>query len=287
MKKIFLLLLSITLSFNSLFAQEIPPFLTDSLDIYVQRGMTNWQIPGAAVLVVKDGKIIVAKGYGVKELGTNNRVDENTLFMIGSNTKAFTGTALALIENDGKLKLDDKVTKYLPNFKMKDSWITKELNIIDLVTHRMGLQTFQGDFMYWASDLTADEVIEKFGMLTPKYDFRTKYGYTNAGYAVAGKIIENVSGLKWEDYLKEKIFLPLKMERTTALSTHFAKSENIAKPHTFIDGKMSVLPFENIDNMAPCGSIGSSIKELSNWLIAQLDSGKYNEEVVLPFKVLQ
>jgi CubicO group peptidase (beta-lactamase class C family) len=249
--------------------------------------MTNWQIPGAAVLVVKDGKIIVAKGYGVKELGTNNRVDENTLFMIGSNTKAFTGTALALIENDGKLKLDDKVTKYLPNFKMKDSWITKELNIIDLVTHRMGLQTFQGDFMYWASDLTADEVIEKFGMLTPKYDFRTKYGYTNAGYAVAGKIIENVSGLKWEDYLKEKIFLPLKMERTTALSTHFAKSENIAKPHTFIDGKMSVLPFENIDNMAPCGSIGSSIKELSNWLIAQLDSGKYNEEVVLPFKVLQ
>jgi CubicO group peptidase (beta-lactamase class C family) len=130
-------------------------------------------------------------------------------------------------------------------------------------------------------------VIEKFGVITPKYDFRTKYGYTNAGYAVAGKIIEKVSGLKWEDYLKEKIFLPLNMNRTTALSIDFAKSENIAKPHTFVDGKMSVLPFENIDNLAPCGSIGSSINDLSHWLITQLDSGKYNEEVVIPFKVLQ
>ena len=286
MKKILLFLLSITLSFNSIFAQEIPSFVTDSVDTYVNRGLERWQIPGVAVLVVKNGKIIVAKGYGVKELGTDDRVDENTLFLIGSNTKAFTGTALAILESEGKLKLEDKVVQYLPDFKMRDEWVTKELNLTDIVTHRMGLETFQGDFMYWTSDLTSDKVIEKFGMLTPKYDFRTKYGYTNAGYAVAGKIIEKVSGLRWEDYLKEKIFLPLKMERTTALSTDFAKSENITKPHTFIDGKMSVLPFENIDNLAPCGSIGSSIKDLSNWLIAQLDSGKYNEEVVIPFKVL-
>jgi len=287
MKKFISTLLFILISNLTVFAQDIPLFITDSLDIYVNRGLERWQIPGAAVLVVKDGKILVAKGYGVKELGTNDKVNENTLFMIGSNTKAFTGTALALLENDDKLKLDDKVIKYLPDFKMKDPWITKELNIVDLVTHRMGLQTFQGDFMYWASDLTADEVIEKFGMLTPKYDFRTKYGYTNAGYAVAGKIIEKVSGLKWEDYLKEKIFLPLDMSRTTALSTDFTKSENIAKPHTFVDGKMAVLPFENIDNLAPCGSIGSSINELSHWLIAQLDSGKYQGNVEIPFKVLQ
>lgn len=287
MKKLFSILVFILISNISFFAQEIPSFITDSLDIYAERGMTNWKIPGVAVLVVKDGKIIVAKGYGVKELGTNDKVDENTLFMIGSNTKAFTGTALALLEHEGKLKLEDKVIKYLPDFKMKDEWVTKELNLTDIVTHRMGMETFQGDFMYWTSDLTADEVIEKFGEITPKYDFRTKYGYTNAGYAVAGKIIEKVSGLKWEDYLKEKIFLPLKMDRTTSFSTEFAKSENITKPHTFIDGKMSVLPFENIDNLAPCGSIGSSIQDLSHWLIVQLDSGKYDEEVVLPFKVLQ
>ena len=287
MKKFISTLLFILISNLTVFAQDIPSFITDSLDIYVNRGLEQWQIPGAAVLIVKDGKIVVAKGYGIKELGTNDKVDENTLFMIGSNTKAFTGTALALLESDSKLKLDDKVIEYLPDFEMKDPWVTKELNLIDIITHRMGLETFQGDFMYWTSDLTADEVIEKFAKITPKYNFRTKYGYTNAGYAVAGKIIEKVSGLKWENYLKEKIFLPLNMNRTTALSTDYAKSVNIAKPHTFVNGNMSVLPFENIDNLAPCGSMGSSINELSHWLIAQLDSGKFDGHDVIPFKVLQ
>lgn len=274
-------------SFINLTAQEIPSFITDSLDIYVQHALNQWQIPGAAVLVVKDGRIIVAKGYGVKELGTNDRVDENTLFMIGSNTKAFTGTALAILETEGKLKLEDKVVQYLPDFKMKDEWVTKELNLQDIVSHRMGLETFQGDFIYWTSDLTSDEVIEKFGKLTPKYDFRTKYGYTNAGYVIAGKIIEKVSGLTWEDFLKEKIVNPLEMKRTVLLSEDFMKADNIAKPHTFVEGKMTVLPFQNIDNLAPCGSIGSSINDLSHWIIAQLDSGYYNGINAIPFSSIQ
>ncbi|MEO8230758.1 MAG: serine hydrolase [Ignavibacteriota bacterium] len=287
MKKIFYVGLLFIFSNSTSFSQSTPVFISDSLDNYVHRGMEHWQIPGVAVLIVKNGKVIVAKGYGVKELGTNNNVDENTLFMIGSNTKAFTGTVLALLEQEGKLKLDDKVIKYLPDFKMKDPWITKDLSLTDLVTHRMGMETFQGDFMYWTSDLSSDEVIEKFGQITPKYDFRTKYGYTNAGYAIAGKIIAKVSGMKWEDYIKEKIFVPLNMTRTTALSVDYAKSNNIAKPHTFINGKISVLPFENIDNLAPCGSIGSSINDMSHWLITQLDSGKYNGEVVIPFDVIK
>lgn len=124
------------------FSQTIPTFITDSLDTYVNRGLQQWQIPGAAVLVVKDGQIVIAKGYGVKELGTNDKVDANTLFMIGSNTKAFTGTALALLEQDGKLNLEDKVVKYLPDFKMKDEWVTQHLNLLDIVSHRMGLETF-------------------------------------------------------------------------------------------------------------------------------------------------
>ena len=269
------------------FAQETPSFITDSLDNYVKRALEQWQIPGAAVLIVKDGKVVIEKGYGVKELGKDDKVDENTLFMIGSNTKAFTGTALAILENEGKCKLDDKVVKYLPDFNMKDEWVTKDLNLVDISTHRMGLVTFQGDFMYWTSDLTSDEVIEKFGMLTPKFDFRTKYGYTNAGYVIAGKIIEKISGLSWSDYLKEQIFIPLKMNRTVALSEDYFIAENIAKPHTYVDEKMSVIPLQNIDNLAPCGSIGSSIKDLSHWVIAQLDSGKFEDEVVIPFQVLQ
>jgi CubicO group peptidase (beta-lactamase class C family) len=287
MKKLFSISIFLLVSNLFVFAQETPSFINDSLDNYVKRALEQWQIPGAAVLIIKDGKVIIEKGYGVKELGKDDKVDENTLFMIGSNTKAFTGTALAILEQEGKCKLDDKVVKYLPDFKMKDEWVTKELNLVDIVTHRMGLQTFQGDFMYWTSDLTGDEVIEKFGMLTPKFDFRTKYGYTNAGYAIAGKIIEKISGLPWSEYLKEKIFVPLKMNRTLALSEDYFIAENIAKPHTYVDGKMSVIPFQNIDNLAPCGSIGSSIKDMSHWVIAQLDSGRFEGENVIPFKVLE
>ena len=287
MKKFYIIFLLFFLSFVNCFAQETPSFITDSLDIYVEHALEQWQIPGAAVLVVSDGKIVVAKGYGVKELGSTDKIDANTLFMIGSNTKAFTGTALALLEHEQKLKLDDKVIKYLPDFKMKDEWITKELNLIDIVSHRMGMETFQGDFMYWTSDLTSDEVLEKFGKLTPLYNFRTKYGYTNAGYAIAGKVIEKISGLKWKDYLKEKLFLPLKMNRTTALSTDYFESENIAKPHTYVEGEMSLIPFQNIDNLAPCGSIGSSINDISHWIIAQLDSGRYDGENVIPYNVIE
>lgn len=269
------------------FAQNQPSFITDSLDQYVEHALKQWQIPGAAVLVVKDGNVIVSKGYGVKELGNQEKVNENTLFMIGSNTKAFTETALAMLEYEGKLKLEDRVNKYLPDFKMKDSWVTKELNLIDIVSHRMGLQTFQGDFMYWTSDLTIDEVIEKFGRITPKYDFRTQYGYTNAGYAIAGKVIEKVSDLTWAEYLKKNIFNPLQMHRTLALSEDYFNAENISKPHTFVDGKISVIQFQNIDNLAPCGSISSSIDDLSHWLITQLDSGRFSGDTIIPFKVIQ
>ncbi len=287
MKKFYIIFLLLLLSSVNVFAQETPSFITDSLDIYVERALEQWQIPGAAVLVINEGKVVVAKGYGVKELGSNDKIDENTLFMIGSNTKAFTGTALALLEHEQKLKLEDKVAKYLPDFKMKDEWVTNELNLIDIISHRMGMETFQGDFMYWTSDLTSDEVLEKFGKLTPLYNFRTKYGYTNAGYAIAGKIIEKITDLKWENYLQEKLFRPLKMNRTTALSTDYFESENIAKPHTYVEGKMSLIPFQNIDNLAPCGSIGSSVNELSHWLIAQLDSGKFEGDTVVPYKVIE
>jgi len=287
MKHIKIILIIILFPFINCFSQTNPLFITDSLDSYVNRGLQQWQIPGAAVLIVKDGKIVVAKGYGVKEVGTNDKVDENTLFMIGSNTKAFTGTLLALLEQEQKIKLEDKVVKYLPDFKMNDEWINNNLNLIDIITHRMGLETFQGDFMYWSSDLSEEQVIEKFGMIKRKFDFRTKYGYTNAGYSIASKVIHKVSGKEWKDFLKEKILVPLNMNMTTALSVDFAKAENITKPHTIVEDKIYLLLFENIDNMAACGSMGSSVNEISNWIIAQLDSGRLNGQEVIPFKVIQ
>ncbi|MGE5403188.1 MAG: serine hydrolase [Ignavibacteriales bacterium] len=267
--------------------QNLPAFLTDSLDTYTERALKMWQIPGAAICVVKDGKPIVMKGYGVLELGKGDKVDENTLFMIGSNTKAFTGTAMAMLENDGKCTLDDKVQKWLPDFAMKDPWVGSHLNLTDILCHRMGMETFQGDFMYWTSDLSAKEVIRKFGQLTPKYDFRTRWGYTNAGFAIAGACIQSISGKTWAEFIKERIFEPLKMNSSIPLSQDIAEVKNIAKPYTFDGDKLVRLPFPKIDNLAPAGSISSSVSDMSHWLIAQLDSGKYEGAVVLPLSVIQ
>lgn len=286
------IVLFLTISFQ-IFAQStttaLPPFLRDSLDAYVNRALTQWNIPGVAVGVVKDGQLVVAKGYGVLEAGKPDRVDANTLFAIGSNTKAFTGTALALLENDGLCQLEDPVVKYLPNLNMKDDWVEKQLNLQDIVSHRIGMETFQGDFMYWTSNLTQDQVIEKFGKLTPVYPFRTKWGYCNAGFLIAGKCIERISGKSWEDNLRQRIFQPLNMNRTLALSAEIGKATNAARAHTLhpATGSLMKIPYGEIDNLAPAGSIFSSVADMSHWLIAQLDSGRYEGKNVLPLKALQ
>jgi CubicO group peptidase (beta-lactamase class C family) len=265
----------------------LPTFITDSLDAYIEKALTTWQIPGAAICIVKDGEVVVMRGYGVREIGKNDNVDENTLFMIGSNTKAFTGTALALLEHEGIISMNDKVQKWLPDFNMKDPWVAKELSLTDLITHRMGMETFQGDFMYWTSDLTMDEVIHKFSQLTPAYGFRTKWGYTNAGYAVAAKVIEKVTGKKWEEFIRERFFIPLDMTGTLALSKELLNAANAAVPHTIVDDKLITVPFPKIDNLAPAGSISSSVEDMSRWLIAQLNNGVLNDEEIIPPSVIK
>jgi Beta-lactamase class C and other penicillin binding proteins len=142
-------------------AQDVPAFIRDSLDTYVERAIRQWQIPGVAVGVVKDGKAVLMKGYGVREAGGSDSVDENTLFMIGSNTKAFTGTALAMLQEEKKLSLDDRVQQWLPDLKLYDPWVAKEANLRDLLCHRLGFETFQGDFMYFDSDLSKEQVTRK------------------------------------------------------------------------------------------------------------------------------
>lgn len=287
LKKIVLPFIFILLSHSILAQSALPLFVSDSLDQYVERALKAWQIPGLALCIVKDNKVVIMKGYGIREIEGNDKVDENTLFMIGSNTKAFTGTAVAMLENEGKCTLDDKVQKYLPDFTMKDLWVAKELNLTDILCHRIGMMTFQGDFMYWTSDLSSKEVITKFGLLTPTYGFRTKYGYTNAGFAIAGQCIEKISGKPWSEFIKEKILQPLKMNNTLPLASEIRNYSNSAKPHTFDNNKLVKIPFPKIDNLAPAASIGSSVSDMSHWLIAQLDSGKYLGQQVIPLQVIQ
>jgi len=288
MKKQFALTILLTCFGFLLFSQNsTPSFITDSLDKYINRAIKKWNIPGLAVAIVKDGKVVVSKGYGKQSMSRKDKVDENTLFMIGSNSKAFTSTLLCWLQFDNKCTLSDKVTKWLPTFSMKDPWVTKELNLTDILCHRIGMETFQGDFMYWTSALTQDEVVKKFGELTPVYGFRSKWGYTNAAFLIAGQCIKSISGLSWESNVKTRIFDPLQMNRTKALGVELPLMKNIAAPHTLVFDTLKLLPYPKLDNLSPAASISSSANDMSHWLICQLDSGRYDGKQVIPFSVIK
>lgn len=272
----------------SLYSQEqIPPFILDSLDSYIKRSLHDWNIPGVAVAIVKDNKVVLSKGYGKESILRDDKVDGNTLFMIGSNTKAFTGTLMAWLQFDGKCSLNDKVQKWLPGFSMRDKWVAGELNLTDILCHRIGMETFQGDFIYWTSNLTRQEVIGKFGQLTPLYGFRTKWGYTNAGFAIAGECMRSITGESWESLLKKRILDPLEMKGSYALSEELKTRPGVAEPHTLVFDTLKLIPYPLIDNIAPAASISSSANDMSHWVLCLLSNGKYNGNQVIPARVIE
>lgn len=289
MKKVYLLFLSIIIVTSAVKAQGVNrnKFISDSLDQYVNRALTNWRIPAAAICIVKDGKVVMMKAYGVKELGLNNKVDINTLFMIGSNTKAFTATALAMLQTDHKLSLDDKVTKYLPDFKLDNQYAGQEAMVRDLLCHRLGFKTFEGDFTFYNTNLTRSEVIERLGHLKAAYPFRTKWGYTNSAFLTAGQIIPKVTGKEWEVYIKENIFAPLGMINTLALSVDLPKSLNRTVPHSLVNGQLTAIPYPMLDGLASAASISSSVNDMSKWALALLNDGKVGTRQVIPNAAIQ
>ncbi|RIV20579.1 serine hydrolase [Fibrisoma montanum] len=269
---------------------QSPAFITDSLDAYIRRGMADWQIPGLAIAIVKDGKVVVSKGYGTREIGRTEPVDDNTLFLIASNTKLFTGTALAKLEDDKKLSLNDKVTKYFPDYKLYDPAATQLVTVRDLLCHRLGTKTFQGDFTFWDTNLPRAEVIRRMRLLKPPGQFRQDYGYCNSGFVTAGEIIPKVTGQSWEQYVESTIVQPLGMTNTYMLTAGAEGRPNMARPYTTsftLDGKPVRLPYDNVDNLAPAGSMVSCVKDLSKWLMMQLDSGRFAGNQMLPWRVLQ
>lgn len=249
--------------------------------------MKLWNIPGVAVAIVKDGKIIVSRGYGVREIYKNDLVDENTLFMIASNTKAFTATALCLLEHDKILSLNDKVIKWLPYFRLYDSVITNYVTINDLLCHRLGLMTFQGDFVNWSSNLSSREIIERLKLLKPVSEFRTTFGYCNAAFLVAGEIIPVVTTYTWEEYVTKVILKPLKMTRTFLSSEIMSKDDNASRGHSAYIDSLIVIPYDKVDNLAPAGSMCSSVRDIARWLLMLTENGKFEGEEIIPGGVLE
>lgn len=280
-------LLLLLISSQLLHAQP-PSFIRDSLDNYIRKGLADWDIPGLAIVIIKDGQVVVQKGYGVKDMKGTSPVDENTLFMIASNSKLFTGTALAQLEVQRKLSLNDKITRYFPEYRLYENTSTELVTIRDMLSHRIGTKTFQGDFTFWNSALTRTEIMNKMRLLKPAGQFRQDYGYCNSCFLVAGEVIPKVTGQSWEKYIQDSLLTPLEMTRSTAISAGMETKENVAVPYTTsYTGSLRRVPYDQWDNLGPAASIISNVNDLSHWLRFQLDSGRYNGRRIMPFAVLQ
>ncbi|SEN92341.1 CubicO group peptidase, beta-lactamase class C family [bacterium A37T11] len=252
----------------------IPP----DMDSYLQEVLEKFQVPGIAVGIVKDGKIWLAKGYGIKKLGSPEKVDENTLFNIASNTKAFTSTSLAMLVEEGKLNWEDKVIEHLPWFRMSDDYVTMHLTVRDLLVHQSGLPSYVNDLLLFPPSLyTREELLRKLKDIPLQYDFRTVYAYDNILYLAAGEIIKKVSGMEWEDFVKTRIFDVVGMKNSVSRYSTLKDQPNFAVAHARRKGQL-----KSIDNFYdlnigdvgdPAGGISSSALDMSKWLITQLDSG--------------
>lgn len=244
------------------------------IDAYAEKTRAEWNVPGIAVAVVKDDKVVFAKGYGVRELGKTERVDENTLFAIASNSKAFTTASLAILADEKKLAWDDKVVKYLPEFQMYNPYVTSELTVRDLVTHRSGLDTFSGDLLWYETTYNEDEILRRVRFLKPTSGFRSQFGYQNLMFVAAGKVVERVSGKTWSQFVSERILQPLGMTRTTTSVKDL--KDNFAKPHNESGGKLRVLHSGNVDGAVAAAGLNSSVADVAKWLRLQLGRGKFD-----------
>jgi CubicO group peptidase (beta-lactamase class C family) len=247
----------------------------DYLDQVVERARKQFEVPGIAVAVVKDGNVVAAKGYGIKKLGEPAPITPASLFRIASNTKAFTAAALAMLVDEGKLHWDDPVIQHLPGFQMYDPYVTREMTVRDLLTHRSGLGLGAGDLMFWpATDFTREEIVRRIRFLKPASSFRSRYAYDNLLYLVAGQIVAAVSGKSWDDFVAERIFTPLGMTHTNSSSRTLAAAADVATPHARADGKLVPLAQTDHDNNAPAGSINSCVADLAKWVTLQLNHGQ-------------
>jgi CubicO group peptidase (beta-lactamase class C family) len=249
------------------------------IDADVARILKTFDVPGMAVAVVKDGKVVAARGFGVRKLGDSAPVDGKTLFQIASNSKAFTATALAMLVDEGKLAWDDPVIKHLPDFQMYDPYVTREMTVRDLLIHRSGLGLGAGDLMWWPdTSFTSDDIIARLRFVKPATSFRDKYAYDNLLYIVAGKIIAQKSGKPWGETVRERILAPLGMSATTTSVAANAGNPNVATAHSKIDGKAAPVKTMAVANADGAVGINSNAEDMARWMIAQLEGGVIDKD---------
>ena len=244
-------------------------------DAYVARVLKTFDVPGVAVAIVKDGRVVLAKGYGVRTLGKPDPVNADTRFGIASNTKVFTATAIAMLVEQGKLEWDAPVIRYLPDFAMYDPFVTRELTVRDLLVHRSGLGLGAGDLLWWpASTYDRAEIARRLRYIKPATSFRSAYAYDNVLYLVAGQLIEKLSGLSWEDFVRTRILVPVGMTSSTVRHADAASGGNVATTHAEVNGVVRAIAPMVSDNTNPAGGINSTAADMARWMIVQMDSGR-------------
>lgn len=255
----------------------------DWVDEKVREAMDKFGVVGAAVAVVKDGEVVISTGYGVTSINTMRPVDEFTEFAIASNSKAFTTAALSILVDQGKVKWQDKVVDYIPEFRMYDPYVTANFTVEDLLTHRSGLGLGAGDLMFFppGSDFTLQDVFSSFQHLKPATPFRTRYDYDNLLYFVAGEVIKRASGQPWDEFVQQKILAPLEMDHSHPTLKRITQHENVAIPHSMETGELRALPqYDGDQNFnGAAGGIFSCVNDLSKWMLLHLNQGKFGDNL--------
>jgi CubicO group peptidase (beta-lactamase class C family) len=255
------------------------------LDAYVAKTMADGKVPGLALAIVRNDSVIYLKGYGVKKIGTTDKVDENTLFEIGSATKTFTSTLVGILQTDGKLRFDDKISAHLPDFRMYDPYASAEVTIRDALSHRSGLA--RGELMWLASGLSRTEIIHRLRFQPPATSFRSAYAYNNPMIVVAGEVAAKAGGSTWEDLIQRRILSPLGMTRSQPVVRDFSRVTNVATPHAIGPSDSYAQEHEILENIGPAGSINSTARDMAQWLRFQMHDGTFDGKRIISTAALR
>ena len=272
------------------FEKKIP-----ELETYILNSLKEWGIPGGGVVVLQDDKVLLNKGYGTKEVGKNDPIDENTVFAIGSNTKSFVAAAIGILVDEGKANWDDKVIQYLPDFAVSDPWVTKNLRIRDILCHNSGLG--RNMHIFYHGEFTSEDAVHKMRYMKPAAEFRTRFGYNNYHYVLAGLLIKAISGQDWEEFIQERIFKPLKMDSSTTNLTATREQQNITQAHIFMEerlraqytqmiGEVKSMPWMDLGSQ-PAGGINSTHNDMLNWMKMLLHKGEFEGKQILSRETVQ
>lgn len=265
---IVVLLLGVALSVSA----QAPPDVR-ALDAYFTRALADWDVPGMAVAIVKDGRIVIEKGYGVRERGQPGHVNERTLFAIASNTKAFTAAAIAALVDQQKVGWDEPVRQYLPRFELQDALASADLRVRDLLSHRSGLGTFSGDLLWYNTTFDVEDVLRRARYLQPRSPFRTTYGYSNLMFLAAGQVVATASGTTWDAFVQAHFLDPLGMKDTLTSVRAVPGRENVATPHGPVGTGSRPYPWYDSQAGGAAGGLVSSAHDMTRWLLLQLGRG--------------